>query len=370
MNAAQSVSAAFSQPSYTLSVSVSGSGMVTSSPSGINCGGTCSASFAIGTPVTLTATPATGFSFIGWSGACSGTACTVTMNAAQSVSASFANGESPSGGQTWVSNAGNDSNPCTITAPCLTFAGAVAKTSAGGEINCLTPGSYGAVIISIPVTIDCHDESASIQQGGVDNVLLINAPGAVVTVRNLTLDGLTTATDGLIINAASTVYLEDLTIANFAQNGILDNRTSGGTSLLVKNTTLLNNAGAASVALTGTGTTTVLENVRSVGNTYGVQAVTGNTVVVSRSVMSANTTGVAAASGATVLVDDTEIVGNVTGIISGAAGAMIIANSDIYFNGTGIIGTVYSYGTTRIYGNGSPGTAPIVGPVTSEHGQQ
>jgi hypothetical protein len=370
MNAAQSVSATFSQISYTLSVSVSGSGMVTSSPSGINCGGTCSASFAIGTPVTLTATPATGFSFIGWSGACSGTACTVTMNAAQSVSASFANGESPSGGQTWVSNAGNDSNPCTITAPCLTFAGAVAKTSAGGEINCLTPGSYGAVIISIPVTIDCHDESASIQQGGVDNVLLINAPGAVVTVRNLTLDGLTTATDGLIINAASTVYLEDLTIANFAQNGILDNRTSGGTSLLVKNTTLLNNAGAASVALTGTGTTTVLENVRSVGNTYGVQAVTGNTVVVSRSVMSANTTGVAAASGATVLVDDTEIVGNVTGIISGAAGAMILANSDIYFNGTGITGTVYSYGTTRIYGNGTQGSIPVVGPATTDHGEQ
>jgi hypothetical protein len=86
--------------------------------------------------------------------------------------------------------------------------------------------------------------------------------------------------------------------------------------------------------------------------------------------MSANTTGVAAASGATVLVDDTEIVGNVTGIISGAAGAMILANSDIYFNGTGITGTVYSYGTTRIYGNGTQGSIPVVGPATTDHGEQ
>ena len=73
-----------------LTVSVTGSGTVASSPSGISCPSTCAAGFAAGTPVTLTATPASGWIFSGWGGACSGSGgCTVTMNSPQSVSATF-----------------------------------------------------------------------------------------------------------------------------------------------------------------------------------------------------------------------------------------------------------------------------------------
>jgi len=76
--------------SYNLTVAKSGSGTVTSSTGSINCGGTCSASFTSGITVTLTATPASGSYFYGWSGACSGTgSCTVTMNAAKDVTATF-----------------------------------------------------------------------------------------------------------------------------------------------------------------------------------------------------------------------------------------------------------------------------------------
>jgi uncharacterized repeat protein (TIGR02543 family) len=93
MTAARSVTATFSQNvvSYSLSVAKSGSGTVISSPSGINCGSTCSATYASGTAVTLTATAATGYSFAGWSGGCSGTStgCTVSMTAARSVTATF-----------------------------------------------------------------------------------------------------------------------------------------------------------------------------------------------------------------------------------------------------------------------------------------
>ena len=90
MSAARNVTATFNAVPATLTVSSSGGGTVTSAPAGINCGSTCSAGFATGSSVTLTATAATGMVFRGWSGACSGAGmCTITMNGAQNVSASF-----------------------------------------------------------------------------------------------------------------------------------------------------------------------------------------------------------------------------------------------------------------------------------------
>ena len=89
MTAAKSVTATFATTA-TLSVGLSGSGTVTSSPSGISCPNNCSAGFAIGTVVTLTTSPAAGYGFAGWSGACSGKgSCAVTMSASESVTASF-----------------------------------------------------------------------------------------------------------------------------------------------------------------------------------------------------------------------------------------------------------------------------------------
>jgi hypothetical protein len=96
MNAATSVSATFTQNSFALSVSLSGGGAVGSSPPGINCGSTCSASYLSNTVVSLTETPASGFAFSGWGGACNGVGtCIVTMSAAQSVLATFTPGNPP-----------------------------------------------------------------------------------------------------------------------------------------------------------------------------------------------------------------------------------------------------------------------------------
>src|SRR5207253_1584706 len=92
MDASKSATASFTRITYTLGVSVTGGtgGKVTSSPAGIDCGATCSASFNSGTPVTLTATPISGWMFQGWGGACSGTgSCSLTMTSNQSVSAAF-----------------------------------------------------------------------------------------------------------------------------------------------------------------------------------------------------------------------------------------------------------------------------------------
>jgi hypothetical protein len=86
----QAVTATFTAVSATVSVTIVGTGTVTSSPAGISCPGTCTGSFNLGTQVTLTATPGTNFLFSGWSGACTGAStCVLTVNSNQAVTASF-----------------------------------------------------------------------------------------------------------------------------------------------------------------------------------------------------------------------------------------------------------------------------------------
>ncbi len=111
MNADKSVTATFTQnpppPTHQLTVAKSGSGTVTSSPAGINCGADCSQSYDEGTPVTLSAQAAAGWSFSGWSGDCSGQSCSLTMNADKSVTATFTQNPPPPTHQLTVAKSGS-----------------------------------------------------------------------------------------------------------------------------------------------------------------------------------------------------------------------------------------------------------------------
>ena len=73
--------------------------------------------------------------------------------------------------RTWVSGVGDDVNPCSRTAPCKTFAGAISKTAVNGEINCLDPGGFGAVTITKSITIDCKGGYGSILASGTTGVI-------------------------------------------------------------------------------------------------------------------------------------------------------------------------------------------------------
>src|SRR5712664_3217542 len=64
--------------------------------------------------------------------------------------------------RTWVSGTGDNANPCSRTAPCRTFQGAMASTSPGGEINCLDAGDFGSVAIFMSLTISCEAGTAGI----------------------------------------------------------------------------------------------------------------------------------------------------------------------------------------------------------------
>src|ERR1700743_1448911 len=138
--------------------------------------------------------------------------------------------------RTWVSGVGDDVNPCSRTAPCKTFAGAISKTAAGGEINCLDPGGFGAVTITKSITIDCHEIFGSVLVSGT-NGINIAASGGNVVLRNLNLNGLVSnGLKGISITTAANVWIEGCTMFGFANQGIFDSRTTGG-SLTVSNTT-------------------------------------------------------------------------------------------------------------------------------------
>src|SRR6266700_6253092 len=81
--------------------------------------------------------------------------------------------------RTWVSGVGDDANPCSRTAPCKTFAGAISKTATGGEINCLDPGGFGGVTITKSITISCEAGTAGVLVSGT-NGFVISAAGTDV----------------------------------------------------------------------------------------------------------------------------------------------------------------------------------------------
>src|SRR5262249_43833248 len=99
--------------------------------------------------------------------------------------------------RTWVSGVGDDANPCSRTAPCKTFPGAISKTAAGGEIDCLDPGGFGQVTITKSITIDCGTVTGGIL-GSVVNSVIVNAGASdKVVLRNLVIQGSIGANPGL-----------------------------------------------------------------------------------------------------------------------------------------------------------------------------
>src|SRR5437899_3309371 len=93
--------------------------------------------------------------------------------------------------RTWVSGVGDDANPCSRTAPCKTFAGAISKTAAGGEIDALDPAGYGAVTITKSITIDGGGgQVASVLVTGTNGIVVQAGPTDVVTLRNLRINGI------------------------------------------------------------------------------------------------------------------------------------------------------------------------------------
>jgi hypothetical protein len=267
--------------------------------------------------------------------------------------------------RTWVSGVGDDANPCSRTAPCKTFAGAISKTALNGEINCLDPGGFGAITITKSITIDCHEIFASILNSGTNGVNIpfdsFNAADVRKTVRlrNINFNGADTGVNGIRITGgavigAGVVIIEDCLIdGNFggAARGISDERTAGG-ELYVNNTTV-RNTGVFGITINppvgGQRIDAAFDNIR-VQNTNNIGIFIGNNgrVLINRSVITGNVqigigvSGLLAAS--EVNVSNSAISNNGLGIGNlGGTTTIRLNNNDVSFNNTAFSGTTLSH---------------------------
>jgi hypothetical protein len=135
------------------------------------------------------------------------------------VAAGYATPAAAQATRTWVSGVGDDVNPCSRTAPCKTFAGAISKTAINGEISVLDPGGFGSINITKSMTIDGAGINGSILAVNVNGVL-VNGAGIHVTLRNLTINGAaSTIGNGVRIIQAGSVTLDNVVIEHIGGTG-------------------------------------------------------------------------------------------------------------------------------------------------------
>ena len=279
--------------------------------------------------------------------------------------------------RTWVSGVGDDVNPCSRTAPCKTFAGAISKTAAGGEINILDGGGYGAVTITKSITIRGDNDVAGVLHPGTNGIVVNAAAADVVTLSGLDIEGAGSGVNGIRFLSGSALHVENCKIRGSTGNGILF-APSSTADLFVTDSTIADNGGVGvEVVPSGSASALVsISNVRAENNTTGFRA--NGTQSSGQIFMSIRDSIAAGHSGAGINSTDTGsgsaqvMLKNVTssnngrGIrVDGATAAVRLGNSVITGNSaesTSTVngGAVGSYGNNQIDGNGIDTTpAPV-----------
>ncbi len=166
----------------------------------------------------------------------------------------------PAGAQatrTWVSGVGDDANPCSRTAPCKTFAGAISKTAVNGEINCLDPAGFGTVTITKSIALICQYTEGGITNPST-NGITINSAGAVVFLSGLDIEGGGTGLNGINFIQGAALHVEQSKIrgnnaaSTTAGSGIFFAPNSAAT-LYVSDTVIADNGAGSGATATGSG---------------------------------------------------------------------------------------------------------------------
>ena len=272
--------------------------------------------------------------------------------------------------RTWVSGVGDDVNPCSRTAPCKTFAGAISKTAAGGEIDALDSGGFGAVTITKSITINGEGVLASALVAGSNGIVVNAGPNDVVTLRNLEVvspGAPTQGVNGIYFIAGARLHVERVTVRQFASSGLLF-APSGASSLYVSNSSLNDNLnGGIDIIPSGGGTAKAqLKNVILHGNGRGLRAEGGTTLAIEDSTISGNVNnGLVIVAGVGSVDAMLQRVGSVN---NGAAGlradgvsaTLRISNCTVSGNGNGLLavggGSIRSYQNNAVNGNATDGS--------------
>lgn len=287
-------------------------------------------------------------------------------------------GASAQATRTWVSGVGDDANPCSRTAPCKTFAGAISKTAAGGEIDNLDSGGFGAVNITKSITIDGSESGqASILNSGTNGLIINAGSTGVVTIRNININGAgtTLGLNGIRVLTAKAVHLENVTIFGQSGRGISVENTSGLVQLFLRNVIVRNNNGDGITTIPAGGTVRIyIENsyiaqngqngIQLNNNTKGAffsTAITGN----NQGVLLNTSTNTLEMIGCTISLNQTGLQNGIVGqapttrmsksLIAGNIGAGVTING----------GTVNGFGDNAVAGNGS-GNAITAPPLAQQ----
>ena len=279
--------------------------------------------------------------------------------------------------RTWVSGVGDDANPCSRTAPCKTFAGAISKTAAGGEINCLDPGGFGGVTITKAMTISCEIGTGGVLVAGTNGITVSAATTDVIVLNGLDIQGTGTGLTGISIAQAAAVHVQHCRIANFrsgAATGIVFAPPAGTTGELFVSDSIISENGAGTtsggiiVKPAGTGVAqATITRVLVDNNTVGIQTDgTGSTggihLTVTDSTISGNTNAgihaisVAGSATSIIFANRTVSVSNGTGYLADGSGALVFLNNTVATaNSTGVnavnSGLTFSYKNNAINGN-------------------
>ncbi len=284
--------------------------------------------------------------------------------------------------RTWVSAMGDDTNACSRTAPCRTFAGALSKTAAFGDIHVLDPGVYGGVTItkSISIVNEGVGEAGVLVSG--TNAIIINAgTNDVVRLRGLFIQGLGTGLNGINFLAGRALHVENCVIMGFGStaagngNGINFQPTTFSAELYVQDTMISENFSNGILVKPGIGGSAKasIDRVHVENNGVGLK-VDGTNGTVSATIRESVAAGNAAAgyhafspgaTAASMIIDHSAAASNITGIFAETGAGAIIRISDMTVLGhvTGLSATgsakVFSYVNNHFAGNGTDGTPSL-----------
>jgi hypothetical protein len=271
--------------------------------------------------------------------------------------------------RTWVSGVGDDVNPCSRTAPCKTFAGAISKTATGGEISVLDPGGYGALTITKAITVDGGTgagwgSTLFASTNGFTINITTNLTSDKVILRHLSLNGgvlSSLGVDGIRFLDGQQLTVEDVDIFNFSGDGIEVNQ-SQASNLFLKNVRITHGGNGVKVTAAGACVGT-MDNVHvDAMSGHGFQFVSNAIFVITDSNSARN--GLSgfrteqASDNVTVL--DSISMGNNFGF-EATGGSLRISNCGMFNNNTNLTTNVGSTGNNRNAGNTTTNTPAGLG---------